>query len=120
VELASGSGESVLEFSFEELLRGALDEGAVGGLCQRVEDLIEEKASRAVRSRIRDWVAAHECASEASFDDEFCRRCDGNDEIVEALEWLNPQPPSDEEREWTSRMATIFMAQMHNEELNSM
>jgi len=116
--LERGEGaEAEVDIDLEEWLRGPFDDTAQLHLPTRVIGVLENRLLPAVRKELRRWVDERVAVNTDSFEDEFVRRCDSNDKVISALEWIAPHVESDEEREWKSRMVEVVMAQCANEQV---
>lgn len=113
----SADGTPLIDIEVEELLEKALDPETLTRLPHRVNNLFEDRVLVEVRRGLRRWMDEHIPSHPKSFESEYCLRCDRNDEVLSALEWMNPQPSTDRQREWTGRMASIVMARMTNEKV---
>jgi len=99
----------------EETLEGSTEGAGVLRLRNRIIDTLENRLNSRFRKQLWDWTESRLPREEGSFEEEFARRCDRNDDVIESLEWLSPHIPSDAERDWQDRMVDIFMARCENE-----
>ena len=114
---AGDDTETEVDIDVEELLRGPFDDRALLFLPTRVIEVLALQLVPTVRKALRRWVNDRVATNPDSFEDEFVRRCDSNDKVISALEWIAPHVESDEEREWKSRMVEVVMAQCANEQV---
>jgi len=112
MEMVEG-GEVAIEL--DETLEGATEGADVLRLRNRIIDRLESRLMPRFTKQLGDWTESRLPREEGTFEEEFARRCDRNDEVIESLEWLSPHIPSDEERDWQDRMVEIFMARCENE-----
>jgi hypothetical protein len=114
--LDTGDGtEAEVDLDLEEWLRGPFDPAAQLRLPARVSGVLESQLIPAFRKELWRWADERVPANTGTFEEEYVRRCDHNDQVISALEWIAPHIESDEEREWKSRMVDIFMARSANE-----
>ena len=99
----------------EETLEGSTEGAGVLRLRNRIIDTLENRLNSRFRKQLWDWTESRLPREEGTFEEEFARRCDRNDDVIESLEWLSPHIPSDAERDWQDRMVDIFMARCENE-----
>lgn len=108
------AGEEVA-IDLEETLDGSPDRADALRLRNRIIDALENRLVPRFRKNIWDWAESRLPAQSETFEDEFARRCDRNDDVIDALECLSPHIPSDEERDWQDRMVEVLMARQENE-----
>lgn len=114
--LDSGDGtEAEVELDLEEWLRGPFDHEALAHLPARVAAILDKQLVPAFRRELRQWADERVPADTGTFEEEFVRRCDHNDRVMSALEWIAPHIETDEERGWKSRMVEIFMCREEND-----
>ena len=106
-------GEVVIDM--EEVLEGSAEGAGVLRLRNRILDRLENRLLPRFRKQLWDWAESRLPREEGTFEEEFARRCDRNDDVIESLEWLSPHIPSDEERDWQDRMVEILIARQENE-----
>jgi len=106
-------GEVVIDL--EETLEGSTEGAGVLRLRNRIIDKLENRLISRFRKQLWDWTESRLPREEGTFEEEFARRCDCNDDVIESLEWLSPHIPSDEERDWQDRMVEILMSRQMNE-----
>lgn len=112
--LETPDGESLVDLSLDEMLPDAMSEKSLPGLAGRVDDFLENVALSKLRRRVIAWVEEN-VPHTGDFESEFARRCDHNDDMIDALEYLSPHVESDEEREWRDREVDVFMARSDND-----
>lgn len=116
LSLESDAGDDVIvDLELQECLRGPFDGKELLRLPNRIANLLEGSLLPKFQRELWDWADGQVPAETSNFDDEFARRCDRNDEVIEGLEWLSPHVESDEEHEWKSRMVDILIARQENE-----
>ncbi len=116
--LDAGDGtESEVDLDLEEWLRGPFDHSTLLHLPVRVSAILDKQLVPRFRKALRQWADERAPASTGTFEDEFVRRCDHNDRVISALEWVAPHIESDEEREWKARMVDIFLSREENEQV---
>lgn len=111
--MAMDEGEVVIDL--EETLEGPAEGAEVLRLRNRILDRLENWLMARFKKQLWDWAESRLPREEGTFEEEFARRCDRNDEVIESLEWLSPHIPTDEERDWQDRMVEILMARQVNE-----
>jgi|GEM_PF-6290717 len=112
MEMGEG-GEVAIDL--EETLEGSTEGTGVLRLRNRIIDRVENWLMPRFTKQLGDWAESRLPREEGTFEEEFARRCDRNDDVIESLEWLNPHIPSDEERDWQDRMVEILMSRQANE-----
>jgi len=115
LSLESDAGDDVIvDLEFQECLRGPFDGKELLRLPNRIANLLENGLIPKFQREVWDWADGQVSEDALDFEDEFARRCDRNDEVVESLEWLSPHVESDEEHEWKGRMVDILIARQGN------
>lgn len=104
-----------VEIDIEEILEGTSNRSELLRLRNRIIDRLNDRLVPRFQKQLWDWTESRIPREEGTFEEELVRRCDRNDDVISALEWLNPHTPSDEERGWQDRMVQIFMAREENE-----
>jgi hypothetical protein len=99
----------------DETLEGATEGADVLRLRNRIFDRLENRLMARFKKQLWDWTESRLPREEGTFEEEFARRCDRNDDVIESLEWLSPHIPSDEERDWQDCMVEILMSRQANE-----
>lgn len=107
-------GEKVA-IDVEETLDGSAQGADVLRLRNGIIDRLENRLVPRFRKQLWDWAERRLPREEGTFEEEFARRCDRNDKVIDALECLSPHVPSDEERAWQGCMVDILMAREVNE-----
>lgn len=112
--LETEEGEEAV-IDLEENLEGSTAGADMLRLRNRIVDRLENRLLPRFRKQLWDWTESRLPREEGTFDEEYARRCDRNDVVIDALECLSPHIPSDEERDWQDRMVEILMAREESE-----
>lgn len=114
LSLETGDGTVI---NLEEPLEGTLSGSDASRFWNRGKFILEHQLMPRFLKELRDWVEEQLPEEMDDFEDECARRCDRNDQVIGALEWMRPHIDTDEEREWRDRMLDIHMARLANGEL---
>ena len=113
VTFETWTGKTVIETVHEEVLEHALMPAAIHRLAGRAHHAVSRCASK-VRLHVDGWVEESLPQEPESFEAEFCRRCDHNEQVIDALKFLTGDELTDEEREWQCRVVEIMLARGEN------
>lgn len=113
--LETSAGDTVVEVAAEDLFPDGLNPDSLARLSRRVGSFIEDRALIELRRGVRRWAEEQIPPRCDTFENEFCRRVDANDDVIDALEWIGPVTMTDAESEWLHRMANIILARQHNQ-----